>query len=134
MIPLQQPAPTTNSIADSDYCLTKVTACTRCQLYRFPPQGCINTAADLLNKLDQSANPCDNFYQFACGSFIEETVIPDDRTRTSMFSVLGDKLDVQVRGLLEGEIKPEEPKPFKMAKSVFQSCMDKETIEVGSCC
>ena len=51
-----------------------------------------------------------------------------------MFSVLGDKLDVQVRGLLEGEIKPEDPKPFKMAKSVFQSCMDKETIEVGSCC
>jgi len=112
----KQPAPTTNSIADSDYCLTK---------------GCINTAADLLNKLDQSANPCDNFYQFACGSFIEETVIPDDRTRTSMFSVLGDKLDVQVRGLLEGEIKPEEPKPFKMAKSVFQSCMDKETIEAA---
>ena len=93
-------------------------------------QGCIQTAADLLDKLDETANPCDDFYQFACGSFIEETVIPDDRTRTSMFSILGDKLDVQVRGLLEGEIKPNDPKPFQMAKSVFQSCMDKETIEV----
>ena len=57
-------------------------------------------------------------------------MIPDDRTRTSMFSILGDKLDVQVRGLLEGEIKASDPKPFQMAKSVFQSCMDKETIEV----
>ena len=93
-------------------------------------QGCIQTAADLLDKLDETANPCDDFYQFACGSFIEETVIPDDRTRTSMFSILGDKLDVQVRGLLEGEIKASDPKPFQMAKSVFQSCMDKETIEV----
>ena len=93
-------------------------------------QGCIQTAADLLDKLDETADPCDDFYQFACGSFIEETVIPDDRTRTSMFSILGDKLDVQVRGLLEGEIKASDPKPFQMAKSVFQSCMDKETIEV----
>jgi len=112
----QEPQATTNSLSNSDYCFTK---------------GCIQTAADLLDKLDETANPCDDFYQFACGSFIEETVIPDDRTRTSMFSILGDKLDVQVRGLLEGEIKASDPKPFQMAKSVFQSCMDKETIETA---
>jgi len=112
----QEPQATTNSLSNNDYCFTK---------------GCIQTAADLLDKLDETANPCDDFYQFACGSFIEETVIPDDRTRTSMFSILGDKLDVQVRGLLEGEIKPNDPKPFQMAKSVFQSCMDKETIEAN---
>ncbi len=35
-------------------------------------------------------------YSFACGNFNEETVIPDDRTRVSMFSVLGDKLEEQV--------------------------------------
>jgi len=112
----QEPQATTNSLSNTDYCFTK---------------GCIQTAADLLDKLDETANPCDDFYQFACGSFIEETVIPDDRTRTSMFSILGDKLDVQVRGLLEGEIKASDPKPFQMAKSVFQSCMDKETIEAA---
>jgi len=112
----QEPQATTNSLSNNDYCFTK---------------GCIQTAADLLDKLDETADPCDDFYQFACGSFIEETVIPDDRTRTSMFSILGDKLDVQVRGLLEGEIKPNDPKPFQMAKSVFQSCMDKETIEAA---
>lgn len=112
----EEPQATTNSLSNNDYCFTK---------------GCIQTAADLLDKLDETANPCDDFYQFACGSFIEETVIPDDRTRTSMFSILGDKLDVQVRGLLEGEIKASDPKPFQMAKSVFQSCMDKETIEAA---
>jgi len=112
----QEPQATTNSLSNDDYCFTK---------------GCIQTAADLLDKLDETADPCDDFYQFACGSFIEETVIPDDRTRTSMFSILGDKLDVQVRGLLEGEIKASDPKPFQMAKSVFQSCMDKETIEAA---
>ena len=36
---------------------------------------------------------------------------------------------MQVRGLLEGNIEAAEPKPFQMAKSVFQSCMNKEKIE-----
>ena len=35
----------------------------------------------------------------------------------------------QVRGLLEGGIEASDPKPFLMAKSVFQSCMNKEKIE-----
>ena len=35
----------------------------------------------------------------------------------------------QVRGLLEGGIELSDPKPFNMAKIVFQSCMNKEKIE-----
>ena len=34
-----------------------------------------------------------------------------------------------MRGLLGGEIKATEPKPFQMAKSVYQACMNKELIE-----
>jgi len=94
-------------------------------------KGCIKAAADILDRLNTDVDPCDDFYQFACGNFIENTVIPDDRSRTSMFSVLGDKLNEQVRGLLEGPIEASDPKPFQMAKSVFQSCMNKERIELN---
>ena len=58
--------------------------------------GCVQAAADILSNMDHSVNPCEDFYQFACGGFIEKTVIPDDRTRMSSFSVLSDELLTQV--------------------------------------
>jgi len=111
---VQEPLISTKDAANQDICFSK---------------GCIQTAADLLDKLDQTANPCEDFYQFACGGYIEKTVIPDDRTRTSMFSLVGDKLNEQLRVLLESKIVASDQKPFRLAKSMFQSCMDKEAIE-----
>ena len=58
--------------------------------------GCVKTASDILNNMDESVNPCKDFYQFACGGFMQRTSIPDDRTRMSSFSVLGDELLTQV--------------------------------------
>lgn len=59
--------------------------------------GCVNTASDILSNMDPTANPCKDFYRFACGGFVDRTSIPDDRTRMSSFSVLGDQLLTQVR-------------------------------------
>jgi len=108
------PKVTSHPNQQSEYCFTK---------------GCVRTAAEVIEKMDDSVDPCDDFYRFACGTYLDNTVIPDDRTRTSMFSVLGDKLEDQVRGLLEKKSGVEEPKPFKMAKSIYQSCMNTELIE-----
>ena len=74
-------APTAITKDMSDYCMNP---------------GCINAASDILQNMDESVNPCDDFYQFACGGFIKKTVIPDDRTRMSTFSVLSDQLLSQV--------------------------------------
>lgn len=63
--------------------------------------GCVQTAADILLNMDTTVDPCDDFYQFACGGFVARTVIPDDRTRMSSFSVLGDELLTQVNSHIE---------------------------------
>ncbi|XP_040574082.1 neprilysin-2 isoform X2 [Lepeophtheirus salmonis] len=98
-----------------DYCMSK---------------GCITTASEILRNMDESVDPCEDFYRFSCGGFIDKTIIPDDRTRMSSFSVLSDELLAQVRYLLESESLANEPRPFRMAKDVYNACMNKEQIEV----
>jgi putative endopeptidase len=34
-----------------------------------------------LNALDKSADPCENFYQYACGTWIKDHPVPADRGR-----------------------------------------------------
>ena len=42
-------------------------------------QGCVEAAADVLSKIDLSVDPCEDFYQFACGNYIKNSLIPDDK-------------------------------------------------------
>lgn len=75
--------------------------------------------------MDEEADPCSNFYDFACGGFVKRTIIPDDKTQMTTFGMLNDKLDEQVRILVEEPPQINEPKPFVLIKNLYQSCMNK---------
>ncbi|KAJ8668518.1 hypothetical protein QAD02_010181 [Eretmocerus hayati] len=90
---------------------------------------CIHTASTILGNMDPDVDPCDNFYQFACGSFIKNTVIPDDQPSVDTFSMIDDDLQMQLRTSIEEEIKPNESRAFKLAKTLYQTCMDRSSIE-----
>lgn len=92
-------------------------------------QGCIHTASQVLEKMDQTAEPCDDFYQFACGNFVKKTNIPDDKASVTSFSVINDVLQEQLRTMIEEPIQENEPKPFQLTKKLYQACMNKSLIE-----
>ncbi|KAK9722856.1 Peptidase family M13 [Popillia japonica] len=91
--------------------------------------GCIHTASKVLEFMDPSVDPCDDFYQFSCGNFIKNTNIPDDKSSVTTFSVINDQLEEQLRTMIEEPIKENEPKPFVLTKQLYKACMNKTKIE-----
>ena len=92
--------------------------------------GCKVAAADLINSMDQTADPCTDFYQFACGGFDAKTNIPDHQTRKGSLS--NDRIYKRLRKIFEAECNPTEPNVYKQVRNHYLSCMDKEAIEKNS--
>lgn len=89
---------------------------------------CLKESARILNSMDQSINPCENFYDFACGNLIETTELPADRNSQTEFTLTQRKVDKQVQTILTEEMQPNEIKPFKLAKTFIKTCMNEETL------
>uniref|UniRef100_A0AAQ5X532 Membrane metallo-endopeptidase-like 1 n=1 Tax=Amphiprion ocellaris TaxID=80972 RepID=A0AAQ5X532_AMPOC len=87
---------------------------------------CVTAAARLLQNMDKSVKPCDNFYQYACGGWLERHVIPETSSRHSVFDILRDKLEIVLKGVLETS-SAQDRDAIKKAKILYSSCMnDKE--------
>ncbi|XP_058920787.1 membrane metallo-endopeptidase-like 1 [Kogia breviceps] len=89
--------------------------------------GCVMAAARILQNMDPSEEPCDDFYQYACGGW-QRHVIPKTNSRYSVFDILRDELEIILKGALENSTTKDRPAVQK-AKMLYRSCMNESEIE-----
>lgn len=92
-------------------------------------EGCVLAAARVRNAMDRSVWPCEDFYQFACGSWLKQNVIPEDKSSYGTFTQLRDDVSVRLKSLLEEENKATEPEIIHKAKDYYKACANEEKIE-----
>lgn len=86
---------------------------------------CSNAAKNILGKIDETVKPCDNFYNFACGQYIKDTVVPEDKTVVDTFSAIRDALNDQMQTIITAPIEKTDIEPFKMVKKLYNACFKK---------
>lgn len=90
-------------------------------------------AEALESSLDRTVDPCADFYQYACGGWIANTVLPSDKSRyTRSFSVIADRNEELLHGLLEQAAKdPGEDANLAKVGAVYGSCMDEAAVDAA---
>uniref|UniRef100_A0A8D3DE65 Neprilysin n=1 Tax=Scophthalmus maximus TaxID=52904 RepID=A0A8D3DE65_SCOMX len=89
----------------------------------------VHAASRLIENMDATVDPCDNFYQYACGGWLKKNIIPETSSRYSTFDILRDELEVIVKGVLEKTVEGEAAALVK-AKTLYKSCTNESLIEL----
>lgn len=81
----------------------------------------------MLSYMDLTADPCDDFYQYACGNWHKNNPIPQDKAGYDIFELLRESLDIVLRDLL---MEPSDNNTYEAvvkARVYYESCMNEGT-------
>jgi len=83
--------------------------------------------------MDPQADPCVDFYQYACGGWIESNELPPDKTRLGRsFTTIYDQNQELLKGILEeAAADPGDDPDTQKIGAFYQACMDTEAIEAA---
>ena len=82
-----------------------------------------------LGAIDRKANPCQDFFQYACGTWLASNPIPSDRASYGRFTELDERNQLILRQILEKAALA--PNPDAITKKIgdyWVSCMDETAI------
>src|SRR3984957_1818542 len=83
-----------------------------------------------VNAIDKTADPCVDFYQYSCGTWMKNNPVPADKSRWGRFDALAENNLYILRDILTQAQAPGNHSPAEtMVGAYYASCMDESGIE-----
>src|SRR5260370_35799704 len=81
--------------------------------------------------MDKTADPCKDFYQYACGTWIKNNPTPPDQSRWGRFSELDERNKDTLHEILEAAAKTTANRDADTQKigDYYAACMDEKGID-----
>jgi len=81
--------------------------------------------------IDKTADPCKDFYQYACGTWVKNNPIPPDQSSWGRFEELAERNRETLHQILEEAAKPDPGRDATTRKigDYYAACMDEKAID-----
>ena len=81
-------------------------------------------ATVILKNMDRTVDPCDNFYQFACGGYLNPTKNTSEYYALNVFLTSFEKMLEQLRVSYEAITATNQTRHLRIVKNLYDSCMN----------
>uniref|UniRef100_A0A669CKC3 Endothelin-converting enzyme 1 n=1 Tax=Oreochromis niloticus TaxID=8128 RepID=A0A669CKC3_ORENI len=92
-------------------------------------EPCITVASAVLGAMDRSVDPCQDFYNFACGGWIKNNPLYEGKSRWGSFSNLWEHNMLVMKQLLENTTMKGLSEAEEKAQRYYEACMNESKIE-----
>uniref|UniRef100_A0A3Q4B3X3 endothelin-converting enzyme 1 n=1 Tax=Mola mola TaxID=94237 RepID=A0A3Q4B3X3_MOLML len=92
-------------------------------------EACVMVASQMVEAMDRSADPCQDFYQFACGGWMRKNPLPDGRSRWSTFNSIWEQNQALLKHLLENGTFNSSSEAERKTQFYYLSCLNTPRIE-----
>ncbi|KAI6226164.1 Neprilysin-1 [Aphelenchoides fujianensis] len=89
--------------------------------------GLLKAAELLRESLNESVNPCQNFFAYSCGGWIAKNPIPKDRSNYDRYTKLSEEVNREIKALYDADIQTNST-AIKKLKQFYSACMNTEVL------
>ncbi|CAG5100894.1 Similar to Nep1: Neprilysin-1 (Drosophila melanogaster), partial [Cotesia congregata] len=86
-------------------------------------ERCKKTADEIISAMNQTMDPCENFFKYACGNW------HSGMSHKSHFHILNNRTNLRVKEIFESPWTPQDSSALTKAKKIYKACMDEDSIE-----
>ncbi|XP_078051173.1 neprilysin-1-like [Augochlora pura] len=90
---------------------------------------CVALAKMMTESMNPDVDPCENFYDYACGNWAEHNPLPKGEKAWSPLEKANAVVEKRLLDMLQANTKPDDFLGLKLSKKAYNACMDTDELE-----
>ncbi|XP_033232055.1 neprilysin-3-like [Belonocnema kinseyi] len=83
----------------------------------------------IINGMDKTVNPCEDFYSFVCGSWPINYPVPEDKFKWDLDGMVERKIQTFLKKIVQKRPRSDDSMPLALEKKWFAACMDEGELK-----